>query len=387
MGSVRRIGPHDPQDLIVQIYRGSREDSGWRATLHALREFFDGEFAVLARYDFAAERGSILFTDGLDEAYFSSYNEYYYKLNPWLSSQRTLSEGEVVISDQVTPGTQLVRTEFYHDWLKPQNLFHTIRGGILKHESEMLYAAVGRSRKAGQFGEDEIRLYRDLLPHLQWAVSEYDFLSRIRALSSGSMAALDVLPFGIAILDTGGKPIFTNHTGRAILKDGDGLKLRLTGLRADRPEEHTQLHELLRQATEAANCKGAPFLATIAITRSSNQRPLSVSISPLPVQDTLFELDTPVVVVVFGDTQRAAASDEGTLSSFYGLTRAEARLAHQLAERCRLEEAADRLGISPSTARTHLKHIFSKTDTNRQAELVKLFLTGPLRIEPGTPRQ
>ena len=37
-----------------------------------------------------------------------------------------------------------------------------------------------------------------------------------------------------------------------------------------------------------------------------------------------------------------------------------------------LPQVAARLGIGHSTARTHLKHIFTKTQTRRQAELVEL---------------
>jgi DNA-binding CsgD family transcriptional regulator len=39
-----------------------------------------------------------------------------------------------------------------------------------------------------------------------------------------------------------------------------------------------------------------------------------------------------------------------------------------------LQAAADRLGISLATARTHLAHVFDKTGTRRQAELVRLLL-------------
>jgi DNA-binding CsgD family transcriptional regulator len=38
----------------------------------------------------------------------------------------------------------------------------------------------------------------------------------------------------------------------------------------------------------------------------------------------------------------------------------------------RLEDYAARAGISMNTARTHLKSIFAKTETTRQAELVRL---------------
>jgi DNA-binding CsgD family transcriptional regulator len=42
-----------------------------------------------------------------------------------------------------------------------------------------------------------------------------------------------------------------------------------------------------------------------------------------------------------------------------------------------LEQAADQRGVSLNTARGQLKRIFSKTQTNRQAELVRLVLQGP----------
>jgi DNA-binding CsgD family transcriptional regulator len=42
---------------------------------------------------------------------------------------------------------------------------------------------------------------------------------------------------------------------------------------------------------------------------------------------------------------------------------------------------ADAIGISKATVKTHLQHLFGKTGTNRQTELVKLVAThaSPLR--------
>jgi DNA-binding CsgD family transcriptional regulator len=38
-------------------------------------------------------------------------------------------------------------------------------------------------------------------------------------------------------------------------------------------------------------------------------------------------------------------------------------------------EAADVLGISETTVKTHLQHVFEKTRTRRQADLIKLVAT------------
>jgi DNA-binding CsgD family transcriptional regulator len=71
------------------------------------------------------------------------------------------------------------------------------------------------------------------------------------------------------------------------------------------------------------------------------------------------------------------------LRSHFGLTPAEARLALHLVAGETLRSAEVKLSISYETARTHLKNIFDKTGTSRQAELVIAIVTAL----PGCGRQ
>ncbi len=59
----------------------------------------------------------------------------------------------------------------------------------------------------------------------------------------------------------------------------------------------------------------------------------------------------------------------------FGLTPAESRLATALCDGASLNQYAEQQGVSSNTARIQLKSIFSKTNTNRQAELIKLLCT------------
>jgi predicted transcriptional regulator len=47
-----------------------------------------------------------------------------------------------------------------------------------------------------------------------------------------------------------------------------------------------------------------------------------------------------------------------------------------------LKEAAETLGIGESTAKTHLKHIHSKTGTSKQTELIRLFMSATPPVSP-----
>jgi len=62
------------------------------------------------------------------------------------------------------------------------------------------------------------------------------------------------------------------------------------------------------------------------------------------------------------------------LSNLFKLTRSEARLTQAIVLGKSLEIAEKERGITLSSARTYLKRIFAKTETNRQAELVSKIL-------------
>ncbi len=50
-----------------------------------------------------------------------------------------------------------------------------------------------------------------------------------------------------------------------------------------------------------------------------------------------------------------------------------------------LDEAAQQRGVTINTARSQLKQVFSKTDTRRQGELMRLVLTGVASIRDSEP--
>jgi DNA-binding CsgD family transcriptional regulator len=65
----------------------------------------------------------------------------------------------------------------------------------------------------------------------------------------------------------------------------------------------------------------------------------------------------------------------------YGLTQAEARVALAASSGNTINETAQLLKLSPNTIKTHLRRVFAKTATGRQAELAGLIAAlGSVRI-------
>lgn len=66
------------------------------------------------------------------------------------------------------------------------------------------------------------------------------------------------------------------------------------------------------------------------------------------------------------------------LKDVYQLTPAEIRVTQKLIKYPELHSIANVLNICISTVRTHLKHIYSKTNTNSQAMLIRELQIGPV---------
>ena len=62
-------------------------------------------------------------------------------------------------------------------------------------------------------------------------------------------------------------------------------------------------------------------------------------------------------------------------AKLYGLTGGELRVLLAIAPGLGVKEAAEVLGISEATARTHVQHIYDKTGTSKQTELMHLFMS------------
>lgn len=88
----------------------------------------------------------------------------------------------------------------------------------------------------------------------------------------------------------------------------------------------------------------------------------------------------PAMVMAFLTKQNAQVPlSSVALSAMFELTPAEARVARHLASGLRPDEIALELGVAATTIAFHLRNVFAKTGTHRQADLVALLLSLPVR--------
>jgi DNA-binding CsgD family transcriptional regulator len=170
------------------------------------------------------------------------------------------------------------------------------------------------------------------------------------------------LRFGLLFLDADGRILFANRAGASILAGHEASDFVADAASACRGEELEYALARLREEQRQADPEPARHCVTLF--------PLST-----PGSNDRIRPERTAVVITPGNGPAGVSED--WMRDRYQLTPAEARLAALLAADCSLEEAAAELGVAVGTVRTRLKSIFSKTDTHRQASLVRLLLSDP----------
>jgi CheY-like chemotaxis protein len=82
-------------------------------------------------------------------------------------------------------------------------------------------------------------------------------------------------------------------------------------------------------------------------------------------------------VLFLFDTLNDAHRIEDVVRTLYKLSPTEAKIASRLVFNPYLADVSATLGITYHTARTHLKHIYQKTETNKLPALIQKIVTGP----------
>jgi DNA-binding CsgD family transcriptional regulator len=363
--------------LVGQIYESAGDRSRWPAFLASFREATGAAAVHLAIDDSEHERAVVTEALGHDPHFLSLYAEYYSSRDVWIRGRPHPRSGETVLGQRLIRDEELAKTEFYADFLRPQRLFHVVAGCIFRERTTSVDIAALRSKGRGPFGAAEERLLRALMPHLQRAVQIHRRLAAAELTSRALAESMDRLSYGVLLLDERGQILLANAIARRQLASRDGLTGERGTLGASRRSESSALRRLVADALDDAAGRRPGSGGVLRITRPSGARPLSLLVAPFKrAAPDPFGGRRPAAVVFVSDPDTRMEAPADMLARLHGLSPAEARVAAEVLEGGSLPDVAERLGISRNTANTHLKRVFEKTGTQRQADLVRLLVLG-----------
>jgi hypothetical protein len=123
-------GPREHSALAVveKLYDAAAGGCDWASALDQLRTSLGAASAVAKVH--ALEPGTITFfeTANIDERYQQHYLDYYAELDPWVESSLGIPTGRVCMDDALLSRDRLLSSEFYNDFLLPQEHNYALAG-------------------------------------------------------------------------------------------------------------------------------------------------------------------------------------------------------------------------------------------------------------------
>jgi DNA-binding CsgD family transcriptional regulator len=227
------------------------------------------------------------------------------------------------------------------------------------------------------------QLLETLAPHLKRAAEIHQLLSRTKATTDSLGAAVAAAGFAVFLLTEGCRVVFANAKAGDLVRHGMGLRYEHGRLAATNPTLTARLHALARHGSQPGRGEG-DIGGTLELCRGENRPPLVAHVIPVAPNRTvaIFDLDRPAAAVFIVDPAADLGVQIQRFGARFGLAPAETRVLGEIIAGNGLPAAAARLKITELTARTHAKHIFDKTGTGRQTELIRRFFEAAL---PGSP--
>lgn len=365
-------------ELTQLIYAAALDPKYWTTFLEATTKVSGGISTHLFGQDSETNTCLGILHAGYDPAFMQSFNDYYGDKNSWATNFFKFDTGKTVHCELMCPDKSLVKTEFYSDWILPQEDIHTGGGVILFKDQTRMFSLGGNIRRkdSHKLTAPWLRLVTALTPHLQQA---FEISRTISGLSLEKLALIETgssYSAAVFAVTQNRSILYANKNGWDLLESGELVNL---GASPKETFAFTSLDLSYQFSTLLAHCKHSTLKHTISyntttaagkewLCRIVEIIPDMLDFSPIGIltdkQDPFF-----LITIAAVDTSIDVLA---RLNSRYAVTTKEAQVALLLTDGNSLHEIAHIENKSIHTIRNQLKAVMHKTGVKKQSELVLL---------------
>lgn len=357
------VSVEDFSHLVSRVYTAAAAPDYWEQALHDVHQCLGGISAALC-----SPSGPVwsIENSNLPADAVQSYAEHYCHLDHVLDAVQL---GPVGV---IRTGSELINpfrdTEFYSEWMQPNFMEDGLFVRLADGEQPTCFVVATGLRSESFATPDRVRMVAALVPHLQQAIRIRHKLTELVETTAELTGALEIVRHGVLIVTADRRVLTLNSAAERILRTADGLTLSRGRITVAGSHAAAELRSAVSQAV-LEDADGVRSAHSFICARPSGKRPYVVHVLPSHRPDAEQARHATALLLVIDpeDEPEPAAT---LLRHLYRLTQTEAEVALQVMRGVDLKQISEHLSVSVSTVRTHLQHVYDKTDTHRQAELV-----------------
>jgi DNA-binding CsgD family transcriptional regulator len=361
---------------IGRIYKAALGEGPWEDAINSILSLTGYDGAAFYAWDrgeqlLGGKRHRHGFWHNLSTDCQADYENHYFKIDPRLDFMLANPNARILHDYQHTSEREIDRSEYYNWYQKSQPTRYYLGGHTTSSAPVELGVTLHRRASRGAAQTSEIALFDALFTHLERAaLVEY----RLNLASAQSAPDFEHNETGIVLLRADGSVLHANAAARAIAASNDGIVIEPSGVRSGLPSDNAALKKIVARAVREGVASPA-----LRLSRKSGREDYMAMVTPVPSSATVSCAFRPAVCLLITDPAARVSPPEAALRRLFGLTAMQASVASALVSGLSVDEVAQHLNISRHTVRVHLAQILKKTETSRQAELVRLLMNVPWR--------
>lgn len=377
------------QALVGKLYAAALDDAAWSGLCNDIAQAFGAAGSAIVTLPTRSKKQFLGRSANFTDAIIASYEDYYWQCDVWAEKGQAKGFSRIVSSADMIDDSDFERTEFYADYCRQMDLFYVLGSVFPVAPDELGLLGIHRVRAQQHYSLQDKRQAESLLPHLQRAMQIRHRLVCGSASLRYSEQLLDMLDLAILLLDADNNVLFANALALSLFgPDGQaGLHLNTKGCPrwVMAPALVQAVHGALRQQPAGVQ-RAMPAASSLRLPRPGAPD-LRITVAPFQPPQGPYSERPCAIVIARGPQQPGMSID--ALRQLFDLTPGESQVALALAQGASPSEIASACGISINTVKTHMRHIFGKTGTCRQGELIALLHQCPPRprslqnIQPG----
>lgn len=377
--------------VVDSIYDASIDTSHWHEALLDIRQLVGASSASLLQSRNASADNTIpsfLFLSGYSESFIQALSLKYWTMWAVQTNIAAWKVGELRHLPDIMPREEYLNGRFYREVLQPHRQLDFMGMIALREEQHIVHLNISTTNDDGPFLPRNVEMMRLLAPHVCRSV-KISLALDLKTLQANQFeTTLDSLGAGVFLTQRDGRIVFMNRAAEQQVKRGVGVKIdggRLV------PKDRAAAAVFAQNFANPREVKDNPGTRTISIAMPDEAGGLIATILPLGSgrrQSLMDSVQRAVFAVFLQDPAAAQAIPGEAIARLYDLTPAELRVVLAITPSHGARGAADILGVSLATVKSHLQRIYQKTGVGRHGDLVQLLLqaSAPTVANPGPPQ-
>jgi len=346
------MNKYDLSDLIGQIYDCTLDPERWSDVIGRMARAVDASAGMVALHDLQSNRGIRTFSSGVPTPIMRLYAARFSTTNPIAQVATTRSEGDVDTLATMFSDDTWERSPVNRYMLRPLGLRDVLGMAVLRSNRRGVWLGAFRRGSAGDFGPQQVELFRLLAPHIIRSMRICDILDLQVVAMDRLVSVIDRLSTAVFLVDGSSRVVHHNAAAEALLNRSEFLRMPQGRLTATSPTARADLATAIETAV-SDGFSGTPMQQAVPLGDGALGQGAIATV--LPLGRGQLEAHEAAAAVFVQDAVATPSAGLGAFGALYGLTPAEQRFLGALMAGRTLSDAAAVLCVRESTAKTHLK--------------------------------